>query len=130
LSEFRIGERLELLETIEIDEIVSDLEGKKSHILADLLSKRSDQDIPFEDFSLFDYCLDETLNSPDEAFQFKDREGDLLTTSIKSFNRNNKNFFYIIVSFSNMNILSFPTEDMNLYSEYRRGKQIISNLKN
>jgi hypothetical protein len=130
LSKFRIGERQTTETDNGIDELILDLESKKSYLLADLLSKMNDSDIPFEDYSLFEYCLSETQSSPDETFECKDREGDLLTTTIKSFSKNNIDFFYIIISFKNMIIFSFPTKDMNLYAEYRSGKQIFSNLKN
>lgn len=130
LAEFRQGERIVKITESLTDEIIQDLESKKSHFIADLLSKRLDNDIPFENFPSYEYCLTHTLESPDEVFEFKDREGDFLQTYIKSFNRNNKNFFYIIITFNNMTILAFPTEDMNLYGEFRVGKQISSNLKN
>ena len=130
ISEFRFGERLVTTTEASAEEMILDLESKKSYLIADLLSKRLDHDIPFEDFPTYEYCLDSTLEAPDEVFEFKDREGDLLQTSIKSFSNKSKNFFYIIISFNNMNVLSFPTEDMNLYAEFRMGKQVSSNLKN
>jgi hypothetical protein len=134
ISAFRIGERMAVesnQDMTDVADIIWDLESKKSYLLADLLSKRNDVvDIPFEEFSSYDYCLEETLESPDEVFEFKDQEGDLLKTSIKSFGQNNKNIFYIILTFNNMNILSFPTEDMDLYAAYRIGKQLSSSFKN
>ncbi len=130
VSKFRIGERIVINSDSEVEDLIQELEGKKSQLLAELLSKRKDDDIPFEEFSEYDNFLDITLESPDETFEVKDREGDLLVTSIKSFTKNNKNFFYIIITLKNMNILSFPTEDMELYSEFRIGKKTSSNFKN
>lgn len=130
LAEFRGGERIVTPRKEDRDHIVEELEIKKSHLLADLLSKRKETDIPFEEFTNYDNCLLETMNHPDEIFEYKDKEGDLLTTTIKSFLKNNKNFFYIIISYHTQNILSFPTEDMNLYAEFRVGKLVKANLKN
>ena len=130
ISDFRIGERLITAFDETTDEIILDLESKKSYLIADLLSKRIDSDISFEEFPLYEYCLSETMEMPDEVFEFKDREGDLLVTTIKSFTQKDSNFFYIIISYNNMTILAFPTRDMNLYAEYRTGKKTTSNFKN
>jgi hypothetical protein len=130
LEKLRIGEKLAIPDVLDNDEIILDLESKKSVLLADLLSKRAEDDIPFEEFSHFDYCLEETSQTPDESFEFKDKEGDLLTIFIKSFSRNQKNFFYIIITFQNLNIISFPTQDLKLYSEFRMGKPLTRSLEN
>jgi hypothetical protein len=130
ISEFRIGERLMAAGDEDTDEIITHLENKKSQILADLLGKRLESDIPFEKFTIYDSCLDDTINAPDEVFEFKDREGDILQSAIKSFTKFNENFFYIVITFNKLPILSFPTTDVNLYAEFRIGKQISSNFKN
>jgi hypothetical protein len=120
------------------------LESKKSKILADILIKRLDNDIPFEDYTSYDFCFQDTLDMPDEVFERKDNEGDMLFTYIRSFSRGDQNhetFFYIIICLkrflseaSEVNVyplLALPTIDMDLCQEFRSGTRISSGpLKN
>lgn len=117
------------------------LESKKSKLLAELLIKRKDSDISFEDFSLYEYCFQDTLDFPDEVFENKDNEGDSFFIYIKSFMKDNKNFFYIISCLKRKSgedgqeisvfpVLAFPTNDMDLYYEFRLGNRIAGTLKN
>lgn len=119
------------------------LESKKSSILAEILMKRIDSDIPFEDYTSYDFCFQDTLDMPDEVFEKKDNEGDMLFTYIRSFSRGENNyetFFYIIICLkrflseaSEVNVyplLALPTIDIDLCQEFRQGSRISGPLKN
>ena len=117
------------------------LENKKSKLLADLLVKRKDNDVPFEDFMLYESCYPETLEVPDEVFEYRDNEGDVFFIYIKSFIKASENYFYIISCLKRKDngesesvnvfpVLAFPTNDLDLYSEFRSGKRISALLKN
>ena len=118
------------------------LESKKSKLLGDILMKRKDSDVPFEEFSGYDTCFQETLDFPDEVFEKKDNEGDVLFSYIKAFSRGQRtedNFFYIVTCLKrkldseNVNvypILGLPTTDMELCQEFRGGHQLSGPLKN
>lgn len=117
------------------------LESKKSQLLADLLMKRKDSDISFEEFSEYEFCFQDCLDTPDEVFEAKDKEGDTLFAYIKSFIKDGSDFFYIISclkrkedvednSVSVFPVLAFPTNDVSLYSEWRSGKKISGLIKN
>ncbi len=117
------------------------LESKKSKLLADLLVKRKDNDISFEEFTEYEFCFQDCLETPDEVFESKDNEGDLNYIYIKSFIKGTDNIFYIISclkrkdgedenSVSVFPVLAFPTNDVDLYSEWRTGKKITGLIKN
>ncbi|MGZ3692439.1 MAG: hypothetical protein ACXVLQ_01880 [Bacteriovorax sp.] len=118
------------------------LENKKSKLLADLLVKRKDDDIAFEDFTSYESCYQETLDFPDELFETKDNEGDVFFVYIKSFIKNGQDFFYIISCLKRKDleatggqvnvfpVLAFPTNDMDLYREFRAGVRVSGPLKN
>lgn len=117
------------------------LELKKSKLLADLLARRKDSDISFENFNEYEFCFQECLDSPDEIFDFKDNEGDGFFVYIKSFIKDSSDFFYIISclkrksreeddSVSVFPVLAFPTNDVELYSSWRSGKKIAGQIKN
>lgn len=116
------------------------LENKKSNLLAELLEKRKDDDIKFEDFSLYESCFSEVLETPDEVFEKKDKEGDSFFIYIKSYVVGNNSYFYIIsclkrksdndsLGISVFPVLAFPTNDIELYSEFRVGTRIAGHLK-
>lgn len=120
---------------------MQELENKKSKLLADLLVKRKDDDISFEAFSEYEYCFQDCLDSPDEVFENKDNEGDTLFTYIKSFIKDSQNYFYIITCLKKKSledglavnvfpVLAFPTNDMDLYLEFRAAIRISGPLKN
>lgn len=156
LAELRAGEKINIEKPISEDQEFTEkfseedynfmqlLENKKSKLLADLLVKRKDIDIPFEDFMLYESCFPETLETPDEVFEGRDNEGDTFFVYIKSFIVGQENYFYIISCLkkndkiessedSSLNVfpvLAFPTNDLDLYSEFRTGKRIAGLLKN
>jgi hypothetical protein len=112
------------------------LESKKSRLLADILMKRKESDIPFEDYNGYESCFQETLDFPDEVFEKKDNEGDVIFTYIKSFT----NIYYIVSCLRRKMpeseetvvypILAIPTTDIEMYQEFRAGKRLTGPLKN
>ncbi len=119
------------------------LESKKSKLLGEVLVIRQDSDIPIEEFVGYDSCFTETLESPDEVFEWKDEEGDIRFNYIKSFPLNNDSFevyYYIVICIKNKAenltevnaypILGMPTKDLNLCQEFRKGKRISSPVQN
>lgn len=163
LMEFRYGEMVDSRDFKEIDDIrvelepdedfmddhdenededmifIQLLESKKSNLLAEILMTRKDIDIPFEDYTGYESCFQETLDSPDEVFEKKDKEGDMIFTYIKAFSRGDETFYYIvtclkrIMEAENVNvypILALPTIDMELCQEFRGGTKLSGPLKN
>lgn len=121
---------------------MQELENKKSRLLAELLIKRTDNDIPFEQFTDYEDCFQDCLETPDEVFESKDKEGDTFFVYIKSFLRNGFNFFYIISCLKRKDtetpedvhvfpVLAFPTMDVELVRDFRNGTKIAAGpLKN
>ena len=161
IAEFRYGERVidwdsdKTSDAIEPDEALVDdfnedsddedmifiqlLESKKSNLLAEILMNRKDSDIPFEDYNGYEFCFQETLDSPDEVFEKKDKEGDVIFTYIKSFSRGHETFYYIVICLKrimegeNVNvypILALPTVDLEMCQEFRGGTRLSGPLKN
>ncbi|MBT3982821.1 MAG: hypothetical protein HOE90_15790 [Bacteriovoracaceae bacterium] len=119
---------------------MANLEQKKSEFLAVLLEKRSDADISYEKFQLYDECINETIDFPDEIFFYKD-SGDEIFTYIKAFEKNETSFFYFVICTKAslktedgedllIPILTFPSIDGEIYKLYKRGEQLTGTLKN
>ncbi len=118
------------------------LESKKSKILADVILGRKETDIPFEEYPGYEFCFQETLETPDEVFEKKDNEGDYLFTYIKSFSRGargEESFFYIIICLKRTSddasvnvypILAVPTTDIEMCQVFRGGTRLSGPLKN
>lgn len=79
------------------------------------------------------------MDNPDEIFEEKDREGDKLFYYLKTFVDNRLgNFFYVVISMKNKDaneevlypIISFPTNDYNLFNQYRHGDKKLGVIKN
>lgn len=124
----------ELLDEIQLPaEIVEDIDLKKSELLAELLERRSDTDIPFENYPDYDDYLSLTLDDADDEFQSEDKSGDDIITFIKSFKKDNKAFFYIAIclrvtipttnDIALLPVLSFPSTDESLYTHYAVGEK-------
>jgi hypothetical protein len=119
-------------------EILKSLELKKSTMLANLLSVKKDNDIPFEEFPSYDPYLDETLESPDDVYEYEDDEGDVINTFIKSYCIDKLSFFFVVVTqqyktekdISIVPILGFPSTDNEIYTHFATGKKINETLKN
>jgi hypothetical protein len=115
------------------------LESKKSNLLAEILMNRKDDDIQFEDYTGYESCFQETLDLPDEVFEKKDKEGDVIFTYIKAFSRGRETFYYIVACLKRMMegenvnvypILAFPTYDLEMCQEFRGGTRLSGPLKN
>jgi len=127
---------------IEIDEqMMMEVEGKKSAYLASLLEERSPADIPVESFGLYDQYFEPTMMSPDEIYSHKDREGDTIYTYIKAHDREGVSFYFFIVCLrlkegieentdALVPIVSFPSVDGEMYRLYKKGDLVSGNLKN
>lgn len=119
---------------------LEDLELKKSEYLADLLDRRSEDDIAFEEFSRYDEFLPMSLEDPDEVYAMEDENGDDIHTYIKSFQAFGKAFFYVVVCMrvsikapedhdALLPVISFPSTDQNLYKDYAVGERISGVVK-
>jgi hypothetical protein len=102
---------------------------------AQLIQERSEEDIPLEEFSLYQGCLDETLETPDEVWSVE-MEGDeadpvKLYHFIRHYPDEDPSIWYVIVARElegeeQIELLdAFPTRDGELVDRYRRGKQEI-----
>jgi len=106
------------------------IERKKSQILAEILIDSESLDISFEDFSQYDYCLNEALYFPEEIYEYKDKEGDILRASFKTFiNNNSESFFYIVLNLKIeerfLPVFSFPTKKLAVCLKYQKGFKIL-----
>jgi len=121
-------------------EVLEDLELKKSQVLAELLDRRKESDIGFEEFMLYDEYIRLSIDDPDETFETEDKAGDLIVTNIKSFQRDSILFFYIVIcakveipgndeQMALIPILTFPSIDNELYKFYAVGERTHGKLK-
>lgn len=123
------------------NELIEEIESKKSFLLAEMLTKRSPGDIELEEFPSYDEYLDQTLQNPDEVYEFEDESGDILHTCIRSYQIGKLPFFYILLTLpykvpgsddkiTLIPILGFPSVDKELYPQYAIGRRVDENLKN
>ncbi len=144
IQNFQVGEEVESLEDYhrETDDVTlldstdfEEIELKKSKLLADLMTHRKEFDIPFEDYTLYMDYLQQTIESYDELYEFNDEDGDSIFAYFKAFERSGVSFFYIALCMKIekdeqsliVPIISFPTIDGDLSSNYKTGKQIDGN---
>lgn len=134
----------EVEETAELtlpEDVVEDIEMKKSEYLAKLLESRKDEDVPFEKFPDYDEYLPMVLDEPDEIFSQTDDSGDPVKVFIKSFKINSTTFFYIAICIeidipefddqkALLPVLGFPSQDSELYKEYAYGEKLSQMTKN
>jgi hypothetical protein len=102
-------------------------------VRAQLNNGRSDEDIPPEDYSLYQACLEETLETPDEVWSI--RTGDEYAPKLYHFIRyypdENPGIWFLIVARETeddeqIEILdAFPSRDPQLVERYRRGDQEV-----
>lgn len=133
----------EVEESAEVEippEALEDLDLKKSEYLAALLQNRKEEDIPFELFTKYDDYLPLTIEDPDEIYSKQDIAGDDIQTYIKSFHAFGESFFYVVLCMkisvkkpedheALLPILSFPSNDQELYKDYAIGERIAGALK-
>ncbi len=102
---------------------------------AQLRQERGSDDIPVEEFSLYQGCLDETLEAPDEVWSVEiegsENEPIKLYHFIRHYPDEDPSIWYVIVARElegeeQIELLdAFPTRDAELVDRYRRGKQEI-----
>jgi hypothetical protein len=104
------------------------------------LEFRQDWDIPFEKFGDYEYLINENIKEPDESFSNRDEEGNFFVTFIKSYEKGNQIFFYVVLCYKGIYennkskdvyipIISFPSKDKNLYKAYSQGVPLKEHLK-
>ena len=121
-------------------ETLDEIELKKSILLAELLEERKNSDLPFESFPHYLKFVDQTLENPDEIYEWSDSSGDELLVYIKALSEETFSFYLFIVAYQSedfvrkqnilLPILIFPTVDSDLYSFYRRGRLVSGHFKN
>lgn len=101
--------------------------------LAQVNMERRADDIPPSEFELFQACLEETLEVPDEVWsvEMSDPEGVRLYHFIREYGTERPGHWYVIVARETENeeqieiLDAFPTRDANLVDRYRRGTQEV-----
>lgn len=121
-------------------DIIELLEHKKSQFLATLMEQHSPGDIGIEDYLSYDKYLEQTIENPDEIYEYEDDEGDVLNNFIKSFKMGDISFFYVVILYpyklekirevAVLPILGFPSVDKDLYPKYTTGKRLNEKLTN
>lgn len=126
-------------------EAIQGLEQKKGQILAQQLELRSEADIPFDQFNLYDQFFDPTIEDPDEVYRWHDDSGDVLMTYIKAHNQGQTSFFYFVIMLRIdpkwvvqpeqnkevlVPVLSFPSVDGEISDFYRKGDLLAGVTKN
>ena len=100
---------------------------------AQLTQGRKADDIPQEEFSLYQACIEETLESPDEVWTLRTGDEDSMRMYhfIRQYPDENPSFWFVIVAketedAEQIELLdTFPTKDSELVDRYRRGDQEI-----
>lgn len=120
------------------EELFQSVEKKKSEYLAQMLSLRGDDDIPFEDFVEYESYIEQSLSQPDEVYELVDDEDDFIVTYVRSFVEKKKSFFYVVVCMKIQSqqtqeimlpIITFPSMDPSLYQKYKLGERVSSMMK-
>lgn len=100
---------------------------------AQLIQERRRDDIPAGEYNLYQSCLEETLESPDEVWGVKMRGPTELQLYhfIREYPEEKPGIWYIVVAKETddeeqIEILdAFPTRDSNLVDRYRKGEQHV-----
>lgn len=127
-------------------EMMDQLEQKKSMLLAHLLSNRKESDITFENFYLYEKNVPTTIESPDEVYTYEDDEGDELLVYLRGFQESSVSYYFVVIcdrldvkgQHTEENsedeiiypILAFPTLDATLAKLYCHGEKLSGGLKN
>jgi hypothetical protein len=110
-------------------------------VLAQLNKGRSKDDIPPSEYGMYQACLEETLESPDEVWSHESRaeEPIKLYHFIKHYPDEQPGIWFVIVARETDNneddeeqieiIDAFPTRDSQLVEHYRRGEQEVGQLE-
>src|SRR6185295_6798887 len=102
--------------------------------LARLTSERSSDDVPPEEWGLYQSCLEETLEEPDEVWTIRPggQDSPALYHFIRHYPDESPSVWYVIIARETseddeqIEILdAFPTKDHALVDRYRTGEQEI-----
>lgn len=123
-------------------EFLEIIEQKKSLHLARVLETRKEEDVPFEEFPIYQQYLSQTMNDPDEIYELKDSEGDQYYSYIKTFEKNGESFYYISLCIKDLSakesksdgtvypVVSLPTNDVDVYKAFQSDSVISRSIKN
>jgi hypothetical protein len=102
---------------------------------AQAIQERRDDDIPPEEFSLYQSCLEETLETPDEVWTYisssKGKDPFAMYHFIRHYPDEDPGVWYVIIARETddeeqIEILdAFPTRDAELVHRYRKGEQEV-----
>lgn len=106
-------------------------------VLAQLNKGRSKNDIPPSDYGLYQACLEETLETPDEVWSHESQaeEPIKLYHFIKHYPEENPGIWFVIVARETDDeeqieiIDAFPSKDPQLVDHYRRGEQEVGQIE-
>jgi hypothetical protein len=106
-------------------------------VLAQLNKGRSKDDIPPSDYGLYQACLEETLEAPDEVWSHESQgeESIKLFHFIKHYPDEQPGVWFVIVARETddeeqIEIMdAFPTRDPQLVAHYRRGEQEVGQME-
>jgi len=120
------------------EEIFNSVERLKSELLATHLELRSENDVPYEDFYLYEECLSKTMENPDAVY-YHQLHGQELLSYMKSGSGKHGAFFYIVICLRLADdaaennlvvpVFSFPTIDGDLYQQFCEGTQVFGDIK-
>lgn len=124
-------------------ELIDHIEQKKSVFLAMVIQNKSEKDISFEEYPVYQKYLSNTMSEPDEIYELKDNEGDTFFSYIKTFEFNGNSFYYISLCVRDPSVevkpelnesvfpvVSVPTTCANLYKFFKSDLIITKSIKN
>jgi hypothetical protein len=120
----------------ELGDRLADAWTEDETFLAQVSQERSEGDIPAAQYELYQGCLEQTLEEPDEVWSLEmtDPDGVHLYHFIRQYPNEEPGHWYIIVAKETdeeeqIEILdAFPTQDASLVDRYRRGSQEVGEL--
>lgn len=126
-------------------DLMQEIELLRSQLLSELILLRKDEDIPLEGFSAYEKYMEKTIDKPDESFEFKTKDGQMLLVNISDQLEKSKTVYYFVVSMKLtpdmmskhahlvnsqtavverpmiIPVLAFPSIDSHIYQYYKRG---------
>ena len=141
---FRKGERQKIVKQAREDESVIEDDSSENHqngmlaepwsesdsVRAGIISSRTEQDIPFEDFGFYQKCLEETLQEPTELWSYTANSKKKIYHFIREY-EHDQNYWYVVMAKDASDetqieiIDAFPTKDRHLMELCRHGKKEV-----
>jgi hypothetical protein len=128
------------------EEANQQIEQLKSTELAKLMEHHTSEDIRIEEYFFYEDYLERTMEEPDEIFRYEFDDGTEGFCYIRTFRKDDKDFFYTALAIDISGFLSkdtdlkrrallfpvfsFPSTDQNLYQSYNTGERVKGTLKN